>query len=71
MGHYKINFSVTGDPMTSFCAAIRVAQTLDLDYLDVNFPNDGFSIGLSKESRAVDIFEIYKLTVENKKLQKK
>ena len=68
MANYDIKIIDTGNPMEAIIAGIEVAKALNLETVFVNF-EAGFSLSMSKESRVVDILNIYNLTVENKKLK--
>ena len=68
MAHYDIKINETGNPMEAIIAGIEVAKALKLEMVFIDF-REGFSLSVSKESRVVDIYNIYSLTIENKKLK--
>ena len=68
MAQYDIEIKQTGDFGTTASAAIIVAKALNLDALSIRC-REGFFLSVSKDSRVVDIMNIYSLTVENKKLK--
>ena len=65
--HYDINFKATGDVMTALSAAVTAAKALNLEHIFVDC-KDGITVTASKESRVVDLFNIYQL---EKKLKDK
>lgn len=65
---YNIAIQSKGDMMAALSAAITVAKALKIDYLTVESEH-GFFVGVSQESRVVDVYKIYQLTLENKELK--
>lgn len=69
---YHIHISTTsGKGVTSaLSAAVIVAKALQLENLIVDC-GDKLLISVSKNSKTTDLWEIYRLTKENRELQKK
>ncbi len=70
MANYDVKIFETDSPLAAICAAITVAKALNLESLSVHF-QAGFSLSVSKDSKATDIYQIHTLTLENKRLKKK
>lgn len=70
MAHYDINIKATGDVMTALSAATIVAKALNVDNIKVDC-GDGITVLASKDSRVVDLFNIYQLESTLSKLKKK
>ena len=70
MANYDIKIIDKGSPLEAIIAGIKVAKALQLEILFIDF-REGFSLGVSRESRENDIANIYNLTLENKKLKEK
>lgn len=67
MANYEINFKATGDVMIALSAAVIAAKALNIEHIFVDC-RDGITVAASKESRVVDLFNIYQL---EKKLKDK
>lgn len=68
MADYDVKVFDTGNPMAAISAAVMVAKALNVEGLKVEF-REGFNLIVSKDSRVVDVYSIYQLTVENKFLK--
>lgn len=69
---YNIHISANngkGVP-SALSAAVIVAKALQIENLIVDY-GDKILVSVSKDSKTTDLWEIYRLTKENRELQKK
>lgn len=70
----SIDITDRGDPLSTLIIGVKVAKTLNLDSLHVNFidaKGKPFSISVKPDSNTNDLWEIHKLKMELSKLAKK
>ena len=70
MADYSINIVNTGGMLATITVAIRIAKLLTVSNLPVD-TGKGFYITVSHDNNSSDIYEIYRLKLENMELKKK